>query len=111
MSFEIKRGTDRPAISTTLTDSSGLSVNITGYNDVEMKMLSDVGETILEDNTSGRVNVLDASTGDVEYVWQSQDLSDVGTYKVEWKVTYSDGGTEKFPSKGYNIVEVTEGTE
>lgn len=107
MAFTITQGDTVPPLSSTLTDS-GEPVDITGYQEVSFHMEDMYERIVVDDNDTGRVNVIDESTGEVEYVWSSSDTSDIGTYEAEWEVTHSDGSTETFPGNSKIIIEVTE---
>jgi hypothetical protein len=109
MTFTIVQGDTSPSLSSTLTDGKS-PVDISGYNSVEIHIENKYDEVIVTDDETGRVNVVNASSGQVEYVWEQGDTDSIGTYKAEWQVTYSDGSIETFPSDGKVTIEVTEET-
>lgn len=108
MSFKLTQSDTSPVLGTTLRDGS-MHVDITGYNEVRFHMQNEYDEVVISDNTGGRVNVVDADRGKVEYVFTEADTRQVGTYDAEWQVEYSDGTVETFPTDGYITIEILEG--
>lgn len=108
MSFKLTQSDTSPVLGTTLRDG-GIHVDISGYNEVRFHMQNEYEEVVINDNTSGRVNVRDASRGKVEYVFSTEDTDTVGKYYAEWQVEYGDGTVETFPTDGYIIIEILEG--
>lgn len=106
--FEIKRGDTAPAFEKSLNDDLGQPVDITGFTEVDFHMRDVDFNTVVDDNTAGAVSVTAAVSGDVSYQWQAGDTSDLGSYKAEFVVTFSDGTTQSFPRRGMYDVEVTE---
>jgi len=112
--FEIKRGDTAPAFEKSLNDDLGQPVNLSNFTEPESSMevdfhMRDVDyNTIIDDDTTGNVSVDAAVSGDVSYQWQSGDTDTLGSYKAEFVVTYSDGTTQSFPTRGMYDVEVTE---
>jgi len=45
-------------------------------------------------------------SGLVRYNWQAADTATVGSYQVEFEVTYADATVETFPNDGYIRVEI-----
>jgi len=52
------------------------------------------------------MTIVDATGGIVQYDWQTGDTDTVGTYNVEFEVTYSDSSIETFPNNGNKVVSV-----
>lgn len=107
MTFKIVQGDTSPALRSTLRDNS-VPVPIDGYDEVKFHVENEYDEVIIDASSTGRVNVVDPSVGDVEYAWADGDTSDVGTYYGEWQVTYGDGSNETFPSEGKIEIEIVE---
>lgn len=102
--YRVENDTESP-IEDTLTDDVGKSVNISGFNDVEIHIVKP-DETVITDNTAGNVVVDDAENGHVSYDFQGGDLDQTGQYEYEWEVTFSDGGNETFPGRGSEYIVV-----
>lgn len=106
--FEITQSDTATSLVTTLTDS-GVPVDISGYNEVRFHMVDGFDAVVIDDDTTGRVNVISDVDGEVEYVFGADDASVVGTYYAEWEVEYGDGSIETFPtSKGKIEIEIIE---
>lgn len=52
--------------------------------------------------------IVTAASGTVSYVPGVGFPTDVGSYKQEWQVTYSNGKILTFPTDGYNTIEIVE---
>lgn len=112
MTFTIVQEDTDPPISSQLTDS-GVPIDLsTGINNIRFHMEDKFNRVVISDDLTGRVNIVDESEGEVEYVWQSGDTDTAGTYKAEWQLLYDDGkvGTT-FPSRGKITVEIMEQIE
>jgi len=113
--FEIKRGDTAPAFEKSLRDGLGQPVDISDSMEVDFHMRDVDFNTIVDDDTSGAVfveEVPEEENGVVVfhalYQWQAGDTSDLGSYKAEFVVTFSDGTTQSFPRSGMYDIEVTE---
>ncbi len=101
MSFTIKQNDTSPSIQATLKDASGSAIDLSGASvSFHMKPLS--GDIKVDSS----MTITDATGGVVRYDWQSTDTDTVGTYLVEFEVTYSDNSVETFPNNGNLIVNV-----
>lgn len=107
MTFRIVQGDTAPPISSKLSDEDGY-VDLSNASNIRFHMEDRFQRIQLEDDLTGRVNILNESLGKVEYVWRARDTLDVGTYKAEWEVLYDDGTIETFPTDGYIDIEITE---
>lgn len=107
MTFKIVQGDTAPPISSKLSDEDEY-VNLTNVSNVRFHMQDRFERVVVEDDLTGRVNIVDGQTGKVEYVWSPDDTTDVGLYKAEWEVLYDDGTIETFPTDGYVDIEITE---
>lgn len=87
MTLTFVQGDTAPAITAPLThDSDGSAVNLTGCTvRFQMRKGNDRRFTVNEVAT-----LVDAPTGQVEYVWGPNDLAVPGDYQVQWEVTYVD---------------------
>jgi hypothetical protein len=101
MAFTIKQNDTSPSLQATLKGSSGSAINLSGASvSFHMKPL---GGDIKVDSP---MSVTDASEGVVRYDWGASDTDTVGTYFVEFEVTYSDNSVETFPNSGNLVVNV-----
>jgi len=101
MSFTIKQNDTSPSIQATLKDASGSAIDLSGANvSFHMKPLS--GDIKVDSS----MTITDATNGVVRYDWQSTDTDTVGTYLVEFEVTYSDNSVETFPNNRNLVVNV-----
>ena len=107
MTFKIRQGDTAPPISSTLADNGG-PVDLNNASNVRFHMQDQFERVIVEDDLTGRVNIVDEDLGKVEYVFSTNDTTDVGSYTGEWEVLYDDGRIETFPVDGYVNIEITE---
>jgi hypothetical protein len=108
MTFTIVQNDTVPPISSQLSDS-GSPVDLSNADKVSFHMEDKYDRKIIEeDNKGGRVYIVDESSGEVEYLWQSGDTEKIGSYKAQWQVEYNNGKVETFPSRGKIDIEVTE---
>lgn len=104
MTFYIKQNDTSPAMLATLQDADGNAVNITGSAvRFHMRPIGSTQATI--DQAAVIVTPL---SGIVQYNWQASDTAAVGSYQVEFEVTYADASVETFPNDGYIRVEITD---
>jgi len=101
MAFSIKQNDTSPSLQVTLKDSSLVVVNLTGAT-VRFHMKS-VDGTLKVDAS---MTVTSALGGVCQYNWQAGDTDTVGTYYVEFEVTYADASVETFPNNGSKAVKV-----
>lgn len=95
MAFRIKQNDTSPSLEATLSDANLVPVNITSAT-VMLHMKALGGSVVLDE----QMTITDAVGGVVQYDWQAGDTSTVGTYYVEFEVTYSDASVETFPNTG-----------
>ena len=95
MAFIIKQNDTSPSLEATLSDANLVPVNITAAT-VMLHMKAIGGDVVLDQ----QMTITDAEGGVVQYDWQVGDTATVGTYYVEFEVTYSDGSVETFPNYG-----------
>ena len=101
MAFSIKQNDTSPALQATLKDAALAPINLTGAT-VRFHMKS-VDGTVKIDTA---MTVTNALGGVVQYDWVAGDTDTVGTYYVEFEVTYSDASVETFPNNGNRVVSV-----
>ncbi len=95
MAFRIKQNDTSPSLKATLSGANLVPVNITAAT-VMLHMKALGGSVVLDE----QMTITDAVGGVVQYDWQVGDTSTVGTYYVEFEVTYSDASVETFPNTG-----------
>ena len=101
MAFSIKQNDTSPSLQATLKDSNLTPINLNGATvEFHMKSLDGV---IKVDET---MTIVDSPNGIVKYDWQTGDTDTVGTYNVEFQVTYSDASIETFPNNGNLVINV-----
>ena len=101
MAFSIKQNDTSPSLQVTLRDSSLVVINLTGAS-VRFHMKSVDGILKID----APMTVTSALGGVCQYDWQAGDTDTVGTYYVEFEVTYSDASVESFPNNGSKTVKV-----
>lgn len=101
MAFSIKQNDTSPSLQATLKDASQAPINLTGAT-VMFHMKSLDGAIKIDTE----MTITDERNGVVKYDWQSGDTDTVGTYYVEFEVTYADASVETFPNNGNKVVSV-----
>ena len=101
MAFSIKQNDTSPSLQATLKDASLSPVDLTGAT--VMFHMKSVDGTVKVDQ---EMTITDATGGVVRYDWQSGDTDTVGSYYVEFEVTYADASIETFPNNGNKVVSV-----
>ena len=101
MAFSIKQNDTSPSLQATLKDASLTPVNIIGAT--VMFHMKSIDGTVKVDQ---QMTIVNGAGGVVQYDWQSGDTDTVGTYYVEFEVTYLDGSIETFPNNGNKVVSV-----
>ena len=101
MAFSIKQNDTSPSLQATLTDAALDPINLTGAS-VRLHMKS-VDGTLKIDEAMTVVTPLE---GVIQYDWQAGDTDTVGTYYVEFEVTYADASVETFPNNGNKTISV-----
>jgi len=102
MAFTIKQNDTSPALQATLRDANGLGVLLTGAT-IRLHMVPLNGGTTLDK----AMTIVNATQGIVRYNWVAGDTATVGTYSIEFEVTYSDGSVETFPNNDNLVVVIT----
>ena len=103
--FKIKQGDTGPDLTTVLLGSTGLPVDLTNATEVTLSMqLAKHPRTLVLDDVP--VSFVPDATGAVTYEWQTGDTDDVGTYDIEWRVTWAGSPpfVMTFPTEGFDKV-------
>lgn len=98
--FQLKPGDRKYAIKYQLSDYASGSGLLTGAS-VKFQMMNAAGTTVID--AAGVI--LDAD-GIVAYEWQDGDTDTEGLYRAEFKVTFSDGLVQHYPSSGFILVQI-----
>lgn len=101
MAFNIKQNDTSPSLQATLKDASLTAINLTGAS-VRFHM-KNLDGTLKIDSP---MDIVDATGGVVQYDWQSGDTDTVGSYYIEFEVTYSDASVETFPNNGNKVISI-----
>jgi hypothetical protein len=107
MTFTIVQNDTAPPITSQLSDS-GEAVDLSNVSNIRFHMEDEFKNVIVDDDLTGDVDIVDANLGKVAYEFDQDDTSNVGSYKGEWQVLYSDGTIETYPSNTKVNIEVTE---
>lgn len=83
--FYIKQGDRLPKIRSTLLDSAGAAVNLTGAA-VQLRLRK---RGVKTPKFTSAAAIVDAPFGVVEYLWDVTDTTEAGEYDAEWIVNYS----------------------
>jgi len=83
------QGDTEPAITATL-NRSGAAESLTGAS-VKFQMRKDDDKRY---TVNAAATIVDEASGKVKYVWGASDLNIIGTYLVQWEVTFLSGRIE-----------------
>lgn len=99
---EMKKGDTHPPIRTELF---GLTESQFYYSDIEIVVEHKDTNTIVVDEPVDEKNAIN---DEVVYYWadDGSDLPNIGTYRVEFRVTHPDSRVETFPSESFLEFEV-----
>lgn len=101
MAFSIKQNDTSPSLQALLKDADRNPIDLVGAS--VMFHMKALGGAIKVD---AAMTIVDQDNGIVQYDWTTGDTNTVGTYNVEFEVTYSDGAIETFPNTGSIVVNV-----
>lgn len=96
MSFILKQGDTSPSLSASLTNASGTALDLRGAT-VRLFAADASGQLAL----NKLMTITDAIGGVCRYDWVEGDTDVAGTYRVEFKVTYTDETVETVPNSGF----------
>lgn len=103
----VKEGDRGIPFTATLKDNTGAVVDLTGATVTFVMSLFRRGAPVTPPKVNAAATIVSPPTlGQVKYTSGATDLDTVGTYFVEWKVTFSGGLPQRFPGDGYNVVAV-----
>ena len=102
--FYLKQGDTTSVLNRTLRDADGNVVDVTGAT-IVFSMMNSAGTVKVNLQSA---SIVTAAQGAVRYTWASADVDTVGTYRGEFKVTYSGGGIQRFPNDSYIVIEITD---
>jgi hypothetical protein len=102
--FLLKRGDTSSSIFSTLENSGGTAVDLTGAT-VLWKLQPLAGGTLTVAGTATILQSGSTAVGQVQYAWATA-IGTAGRYLGEWEVTYSGGAVQSFPNDGYVVVDV-----
>lgn len=102
--FCIRRGDRLPEIQSTLTDTAGAAVNLTGLAvKFHMRPVNGAGAKV-----DAAATLVTPASGIVKYTWVTADTDTAGSYWAEWEVTFGDGRTQTFPNPNLLSVSISE---
>ena len=90
--FYMKTGDTAPSIEATLK-KNGVPIDLTDATAVRFKMGDQLDEAA--------VIVSPATSGQVRYDWGANDADVAGVYDAEFEITWTGGGVQTVPSKGF----------
>lgn len=102
-----KQGDRLPAYTATLQQTvNGVTsaIDLTGLT-VRLKMRA---KGAASPKVNAVATIVSAGAGTVSYAWGATDLDTVGTYLVEWEITYSGDRTLTVPSAGHDTITVVD---
>lgn len=101
----MKAGDTNPPYSASLQDDSGNAIDLSNITQAKIHVRKkDTGELVVDKT----MTVTNASAGELEYAWNTGDLSEKGVYEIEVEVEYSDGSKETFPNTDHHQLKVNE---
>ena len=104
MTFYIKKNDTSPSMLAELKDGSDVAIDLTGAT-VRFHMRRIGSDLVVTDQPCSIVTAL---SGLVRYDWSASDTDTIGSYQVEFEVTYSNFSIETFPNNKYIEVEITD---
>ena len=107
--FTIKQNDTRPVYVTTLqdnVDTTPVAIDLTNATGVKFKMRTHGSTGIPKVNQP--MAFVNRANGQVSYTWTTGDTDTVGTYDVEFEITWNDGGIETVPNDSYKTVNVVD---
>jgi hypothetical protein len=94
--FYLKSGDTFPNIETILSDSNG-PVNLTGSVVLFRMSVANTGNLLIEQPATIVIPQAGADVGKCYYEFVDGDTDILGTYRVEWHVTFGNGKVATFP--------------
>lgn len=104
--FYLKQGDNFPNIETILSDSNG-PVNLAGSSVLFRMSVANTGNLLIEQPATIVTPQSGVDIGKCYYEFQVGDTDILGTYRVEWAVTFGNGKVATFPrGSGTNFNQV-----
>jgi hypothetical protein len=97
----MKAGDTLPAITGTLVDQTGNTVNLTGAAVTFIMTNAFFGNAV-----NAPATITNATAGQVSYSWGSTDTINTGLFDYQWYVVFSSGAQESFPQGYYGKVQI-----
>lgn len=94
--FYLKKGDNYPNIETILSDAAG-PVNLTGSSVMFRMSVANTGNLMIEEPATIVSPQIGVDIGRCYYEFQVGDSDVLGTYRVEWVVTFGTGKVATFP--------------
>ena len=85
-----------PDLTGTVT-SNGIGANITGAT-LQLKLKKPSGTVVVKTGT-----IVNGAAGTWSYSWLAGDLDEDGTWRVQPRVTYSNGKPQTFPEAAFAV--------
>jgi hypothetical protein len=108
--YQIKQNDTRPVYAVQLLDRFGTPtqtpLDLTNATRVKFKMRKSGTSGVPKVDVD--MTITDRTTGKCEHVWAPTDLDTVGSYDVEFEITWADAGVETVPNAGYLTVKVVD---
>lgn len=105
-----KVGDRLPTYTATILEGAGTAseapLDLTTATGVEL-ILREVGAST--NKVEAAADYVADATGSVSYEWAADDLDTAGRYNVEWRVTFPGTLPLTVPSRGHDIIIVTDG--
>jgi len=112
MAWTIKQHDTRPKYIAALKDKFGTPsvepIDLTNATSVDFIMRAKSATDASSTGIRAEADITDAVNGIVTYTWDPTDTAAVGSYNVEFEITWNDGGVETVPNDGYMEVEVVD---
>ena len=94
----------RQQFAATLKDENGQIVEVTGAS-AKFHVAKLNSSSVITDASA---TVTNGSAGTVEYAWSASDTDSIGTFRVEFEVTFPTGLVETYPNSGYISIQITD---
>ena len=94
--FYLKRGDTFPNIETVLSDANG-PINLTGCSVLFRMSVANTGNLLIEESATIVTPQSGEDVGRCYYELQIGDTDILGTYRVEWLVTFANAKKATFP--------------
>lgn len=104
MTWQAKTGEVPPNLRMCLSDLNG-AVDMSTATEIKVYILKTASSEVLEKDGVADPDQL-TNKGYIEVEWEAGDIDVRGNYRVESKVTFASGKIQKFPTKGWEILEV-----